>query len=232
MSRIVDDFFEDNPVAAELNTIASYQYTISYTKVPLLSDPGVLNTIAGLLVALMTEKLNQEEIYAADNLKVQIDPNNGILINFVDDVYHFAIQMDADGFLFARNGGPLREFFEFGDLIFDHIPDWFEAVATYLNNLKHDGGPAFHFSPHYCGYTFDFKIKNFAPSGKSNRGSIPNYELMERLVPSTHTKTSPLSGIGYETRGRTDLKVSGTIKVEPIDWLCWTHIDAPGNKNY
>lgn len=232
MSPAAKEFFSDNPVADELDKIVRFQYSIKYTKVPLLQDKQILAPIAGMIVTNLARKLDALEIYAADNLKVQISEEQGIAITFVDDVYHFGLFMSDSSLIFARGGGKLIDFFKLLDALMDDVFNIFNDVSAYLEGLRAQGGPSFLFSPHHCGYSFVFNLRDFVPSSKTTRASIPNYELMERIVPSIQVATSPLSAVGFETRGRTDINVSGTLSIGDVNWYAWIGVEAPGNQNY
>jgi hypothetical protein len=232
LSPTANEFFADNPVAEELDKIVSFQYSINYTKVPLLQEKQVLAPIAGMIVTALAKKLDALEIYAADNLKVQFSEEGGISINFADDIYHFGLRMNDSSFVFIRAGGKLTAFFSVIDALMDDISGIFNEVSAYLEGLRAQGGPSFLFSPHYCGYSFIFNLRDFTPSSKSTRSNIPNYELMERIVPSIQMATSPLSAVGFATRGRTDVSISGTLQVGDVNWYAWVGIEAPGNQNY
>jgi len=228
-----DKFLNDNPVAEELDKVAVFQYSIGYTKFPVLSNPQVQNVIAQIIASGLTDRLDTSGVYAADNLRLEIDEERGITVSFGDDIYNFVLRMTDEHFVFQKRGSTLREFIDTCDLIMDTVVEIFNDISKYIRGLSgaSDLEP-FRFSPHTCSYKFLFGLRNFSPSGKSTRKSIPNYELMEKIVPSTQTKTSPLSGMGFDSRGRTEVSVSGTLKFSDIDWFVFVHIDSPGNRNY
>lgn len=227
------EFLENNPIANDLKSLKQFAYSIHYSKVPLLLTKEVRWGIASILMGKLVEKLDALSIYAGDNLSVESDhKDGGIHVTFRDDIYHFAVVMDDEKFAFVRQGGKLADLFSLADVLLDEITSIYHEIAAYLEGLKSQGGPSFHFSPHSCSYTYELAIKDFTPAKKTTQQVFTNYELMERLVPSVQAKSSPLYSVGLKNRGRTDLKISGTLEIEKVDWVAWVQVEAPGNQNY
>lgn len=229
-SNTFKEFSESNPISNDLKYIKSFEYKISYSKVPLFSDNAIRSVLAGILMDKLIDKLDSLGIYAGNNLKYDIEDN--VTITFSDDIYHFGIVMDDSNFVFIRQKGTIQEALTLNELILDEVTSIFEEIASYLRGLKAQGGPHFNFSPHLSSYRYSFHIRDLKPSGKTPKQAFTNYELMERLVPSVQSKDSPLYSVNYERRGRTDLTISGTTTIESIPWTSWIVISAPGNRNF
>jgi hypothetical protein len=229
---IAKEFFSNNPSAGDFRNIQNFAFIVRYTEVPLLTRDDIRGPIASILMGKLTEKLDALGIYAANTLKCKSSDQDGIQIDFMDDIYHFQITMDSEKFAFLRQAGTLEHALIIAELLLDEVTSIYDEISTFLEGLREQGGPTFVFSPYYCSWTYDFNIKNLKPATKSQRSSYTNYELMERLVPSVQTESSPLYSVGFENRGRTDLKISGTITIADISYRAWITIEAPGNMNF
>lgn len=223
---LFDTFTSKNPTYDDIRDIKSFTMKISFTKISSLKSEGIKNVIADLIVKGLVQHLEQENLFGFANISVKDD--NEVQVVYADDIYHFGILVTEDSFSFARNGSTLESFFRTCEVFLPFFVSIYKDVVSYIQGAAQN----IVFVPHFCGYKMTFSIEDFHPSTKTNKVTLPNYELMERLIPSIGRVESPITKMGFEHRGRTDVKVSGRINLNNIEWLAWLSVDAPGNQNY
>ena len=220
------DFTENNPTFEDIRDIKNFHKIIRFTKIASLASTNVKNAVADLIVKLLVQHLQSVNLF--DFASIQVSTEKNVTVAYADDVYHFAIIVNDDSFAFARTASTIEDFLSTCDIMMPFFSAVYEDVVSYIQGAVQN----IMFVPHFCGYKFNFTIEDFHPAARGAKTRIPNYELMERLVPSIEKAESPVSKMQFARRGRTDLKMSGTLELDKIRWLGWIAIEAPGNQNY
>lgn len=224
---IFAEFEKENPTYDDIRDITAFQKRIKFTKIASLSSEPVKNAIADLIVKNLVQQLQSANLFGFAS--IQVDTKKAVVVGYMDDVYHFSISVDEESFTFHRAASTLEDLLKTSDLFMPFFNSVYKDVVSYIQGAM----PNIVFVPHFCGYTFNFKIEDFHPVTKTaTKNRIPNYVLMERLVPSIDKVESPVNKVKFERRGRTDVKLSGMLKLDDIDWIGWVSIEAPGNQNY
>lgn len=219
-------FKDGNPTIEEIRDLNKFSMIIQFTKVTSLSNDSIKNAIADLIVKRLVQQLQSASLFGFSSISVSTE--DGIKISYTDDIYHFGIWMTEEKFAFIRSSSTIEDFMNTCEIFIPFFISLYKDVVTYIQGAVQN----IIFVPHFCGYRFEFKIEDFRPSVKTAKAVIPNYELMERLVPSIEKAESPVSKVGFAQRARTDLNMSGTLQLDDINWLGWIGIEAPGNQNY
>ena len=231
LTTTYSEFCQNNSIVSALDRSYEFAYSVTFAEVPFLQMENVKSAIASILVAKITERLDEAELYAGDNVEVAYTDTT-VHVNYGDDVYGFSVALSKDRYVFFRRGGTIKELFDLFDIVFDTIVDTFDLVRGYLEGVGSNLGIRSVCTPHFCEYSFKFLVANFCPSQRTAKNSFRNYELMERIVPSVQRRESPLHSLDFLQRGRTDLKLSGSLELDEVRWLAWVNIDAPGNRSY
>lgn len=220
------EFTKDNPSFGDIRDIRSFQKIIRFTKIASLENSDIKNAIADLIVKELVQHLKATNLFGFASIEVTTE--SVVHVAYLDDVYHFAILVSEDSFMFARKGSTIEEFLKTMEVFMPFFTSIYNDVVAYIQGAM----PNIGFVPHMCGYRFEIKLEDFHSAIKMKKDRLANYELMERLVPSIEKAESPVSKVSFATRGRTDLKLSGTLDLDDILWLGWIGIEAPGNQNY
>ncbi|MCD2259774.1 hypothetical protein [Psychroserpens luteolus] len=224
--NVFEKFNEGNLMIDDITDISSFSYYIRFTEISSLSEQSVKSTIADLCISEIITKLKEEKLFNFDDVKVDLE--NNIKINYSDDIFGFQLEIGKNYYGFQRSGSNLNNFLKTVDKFFDFFVNLYRQVSTYIEGLASN----IIFIPYSCHYNFQFQLENFKPTNKTQRKQIPNYELMERIIPAIGSKSSPISKVGFDSRGRTDIKVSGKQNISNIIWLTWLDIMAPSNQNW
>jgi len=219
------EFMDGNSFADEITDFHEYIFMIRYTEILSLQDDSIKRKIADLCVKEVIQKLQTLELFNYDSLSVSIEKNVSLI--YRDDIYDFKIEISDNYFAVQKLSTKIINFLKTADLFFDFFVSLYQKISQYIEGISQN----IIFLPYFCSYQFQINLENFKYTTKS-KDTVKNYELMERLIPTLSEHNSPIGSIDFTNRGRTDIKLSGLIRKENIDWTTWINIEAPGNENY
>lgn len=228
--NLYDEFSRNNLIHEDLSNLYSYVFGISFTKISSLESAEMKRSIADLCIKELVLKLRSLELFGFDRIQIgEIkDSDEPVFLTYSDDIFGFTFSFSSTIIGFQKISCSVNNLLRTCDMLFDFFIEIYNKIIKFIQGTDE----YILFIPNKTTHSFKYQLENFKSTLKRDKKRIPNYELMERIIPSLSVSDSPIGKVGYQTRGRTDLKMAGTISLNDIDWLTWITIEAPGNRNY
>ncbi|MEW6249172.1 MAG: hypothetical protein AB1716_00870 [Planctomycetota bacterium] len=220
----VATFLEDCPILEDLSRIRRFSFAVQHANVSALAQRDFQVLIADHLAQEMAKFVTEQELHQLDCLECEPGEKQ-IDVTYNDDVCHFQASLNDHIFAVTRKGSTMDEFHRFYGIVAPFLPMLYASTVRRIEEVSQS---RIKIAPFLCTYRFDFTLSSFKPTGKGRKDRIPNFVLMDRLVP--FFSASPFKEMNFSQVSRTDVKLSAWKEFGGAPRDLWFDIKAPANR--